>query len=97
MFAEEHFAASGTFDATFQSDVAPFWGGGVDVVIHKHVFVDLAISHMSRDGQRAFVNNGDVFRLQIPLHLESTPIEVTGGYRFGRHRVIPYVGAGFGS
>ena len=99
MFADEHFAASGTFDAIFQSDVAPFWGGGVDVVIHKHFFVDFAVSHMSRDGQRAFVNNGDVFRLQIPLHLESTPIEITGGYRFifGRSRVIPYAGGGFGS
>jgi outer membrane protein W len=99
LFAEEHFAASGTFNAIFQSDVAPLWGGGVDVVVHKHVFVDFAVSHMSRDGQRAFVSNGDVFRLQIPLRLESTPIEVTGGYRFvlERRRVIPYIGAGFGS
>jgi len=99
MFAEEHFTASRTFDAIFQSDVAAFWGGGVDVVIHKRVFIDFGVSHMSRTGQRAFVNNGDVFRLQIPLHLDSTPIEVSGGYRFlfRRSRVIPYVGAGFGS
>ena len=38
-----------------------------------------------------FVNNGEVFRLGIPLTVSSTPIEVTGGYRFHlrRSRIIP--------
>lgn len=99
LFADERFSASTTFNATLGTDTAPFWGGGVDVVVRKHFFVDLAVSHMSRDGQRAFINNGQVFRLGIPLRVASTPIEVSGGYRFvlGKSRVVPYAGAGFGS
>jgi outer membrane protein W len=95
----EHFAASTTFDATLGSAVAPSWGGGVDVLVRKRFFVDVAVSHMSRDGQRVFVNNGEVFKLGIPLTVSSTPIEVTGGYRFHlrRSRIIPYAGMGIGS
>ncbi len=95
----ERYAAATTFNAVFQEDTAPLWGGGVDVVVHKRFFIDLAISHMSKDGQRAFLNNGEVFRLGIPLHVTSTPIEITGGYRFvfKKAPIIPYVGAGFGS
>jgi hypothetical protein len=95
----EHYAASTTFEATVGSAVAPLWGGGVDVVLGKRFFVDVTISHMSRHGERVFVNNGEVFHLGIPLTVSSTPIEVSGGYRFHVHgsRIIPYAGAGFGS
>ena len=99
LFADERFAASKTFDATLQTSVVPFLGGGVDVVVKRRFFVDLTISHLSRDGQRAFINNGTVFRLGIPLSVTSTSVDVTGGYRFiaRRSRIIPYVGLGFGS
>src|ERR1700756_3419207 len=79
---EQRFDASTTFNAVSASPAASFWGGGVDVLIHKAYFVDLAISHMSKTGQRAFINNGQVFRLGIPLQVTMTPIELTGGYRF---------------
>ena len=95
----EHFAASTTFEATVGSAVAPLWGAGVDVVVRRRFFVDVSISHLSRNGERVFVNNGEVFHLGIPLTVSSTPIEVTGGYRFHlrRSRVIPYAGVGVGS
>jgi outer membrane protein W len=96
---EQRFDASTTFNAVFASPAESFWGGGVDVVVHKAYFVDLAISHMSKTGQRAFINNGQVFRLGIPLQVTMTPVELTGGFRFRfrRSRIIPYVGAGIGS
>jgi outer membrane protein W len=99
MFASERFAASTTFNAVFESNTAPVWGGGIDIAIHRRFFLDLTISHMSKTGQRAFFNNGDVFRLGIPLKVTSTPVEIAAGYRFRlkTSRVIPYAGAGFGS
>jgi len=61
--------------------------------------VDLSISRLSKSGQRAFVNNGDVFRLGIPLRVTSIPIEASAGYRFRpiHTRLVPYAGAGVGS
>ena len=95
---DERFAAQTTFKAVFGSATAPTWGGGVDVTLGRHVFVDLAISRMSESGQRAFINNGEVFKLGIPLRATLTPVELTAGYRVrrGRWRIIPYVGAGIG-
>ena len=95
--ADERFAAQTTFKAVFGSATVPTWGGGVDVTLGRHVFVDLAISRMSESGQRAFINNGDVFTLGIPLRVTLTPVEVTAGYRVRRwKRIVPYAGAGIG-
>ena len=96
---EQRFDASTTFNAVSASPAETFWGGGVDVVIHKAYFLDLTISHMSKGGQRAFINEGHVFRLGIPLRVTMMPVEITGGYRFRsiNSRIIPYVGAGIGS
>ena len=95
---DERVAASASFNATLQSTVLPFYGGGVDVVLTKRFFADVAITHTSREGQRAFIDNGEVFRLGIPLRVTATPIEITGGYRFRtwKSRIIPYAGAGIG-
>ena len=97
--ADEHFAARTTFNTLFDSSTSPFWGGGLDVVFHERIFLDVAVSHMAMSGQRAFVSNGDVFPLGIPLRLTSTPVEVSAGYRFhlGKSRLTPYIGAGIGS
>jgi outer membrane protein W len=96
--SDERFAAQTTFKAVFGSATEAAWGGGVDVTVGRHVFVDLAISRMSQSGQRAFINNGQVFALGIPLRVTLTPVELTAGYRFRRRnsRIIPYVGAGIG-
>ena len=95
----ERFTAGTTFNATLGSRVAPFFGGGVELVTRGGLFVDLAASRMSKDGQRAFVNNGEIFQLGIPLRVRLTPIEVSGGYRvkLRRHpRIVPYMGGGVG-
>ena len=96
---EQRFTAGTTFNATLGSRNAPFFGGGVEVVLRRGVFVDATVSHLGKTGQRSFVNNGEIFQLGIPLKVTMTPVEVTGGYRFtipGQARVVPYAGAGVG-
>jgi opacity protein-like surface antigen len=96
---EQRFAAGTTFNATLGSRNAPFFGGGLEVVMRRGLFVDATVSHLDKTGQRAFVNNGQIFQLGIPLEVTLTPVEVSGGYRLSmaRHaRVIPYAGAGVG-
>jgi outer membrane protein W len=98
LVTDERFAAQTTFKSVFGSATQPAWGAGLDVGLGRHVFVDLAISRMNQSGQRAFINDGQVFALGIPLRVTLTPVELTAGYRFRRAkwRVIPYVGAGIG-
>jgi opacity protein-like surface antigen len=96
---EQRFAAGRTFDATFGSRLAPFFGGGVEVVTRRGLFADVTVSRLDKTGQRAFVNNGEVFQLGIPLKVTVTPVEVSGGYRMrirSYARLVPYVGAGVG-
>jgi len=99
LVADQRAAAKTTFNAVFGSAAETFWGGGVDVVYRGRYFVDLTVSRLSAPGQRAFVSNGAVFGLGIPLRVTVTPVELTGGYRFrvGTSRIIPYAGAGIGS
>jgi hypothetical protein len=95
----ERFAAGTTFNAAFGSRVAPFFGGGLQIATRRGVFADVTVSHVSRTGQRAFVSNGEIFQLGIPLRMSLTPVEVSGGYRakLRRHpRIVPYAGGGAG-
>lgn len=94
----EAFAAKETFKAAFGQAVETFYGGGLEFVTGRGPYLDIAASRFKRTGQRAFRANGQNFGLGIPLTVTMTPIEVTGGYRFGqRRRIIPYLGAGIGS
>jgi hypothetical protein len=64
------------------------------------LFADLAISRFNKTGQRAFIFNGQVFQLGIPLTATVTPLEFTAGYRLRlgpRVPVTPYAGVGVGS
>lgn len=94
----QNFAAHDTFTAAFGQATQPFFGGGLDVAFRNGIFVDLTASRFSRNGQRAFVFNGQTYRLGIPLTATEIPIEVSGGYRFaGWRRIRPYAGGGVGS
>jgi Outer membrane protein beta-barrel domain len=93
------FSAKTTFDATFGKSSYPFWGAGAELILPKHIYIDVSASRFKKTGQRAFLNNGQVFQLNIPLTATITPFEVAGGYRFALTRyptVIPFVGAGVG-
>jgi outer membrane protein W len=100
MATEQSFTAIDTFDATFGKTFAPFVGGGVQVVVHDGVFVELVASRFRQTGQRAYLSGGRAFGLGIPLTATITPVEVSAGYRFTLRalpRVRPYAAAGVGS
>jgi len=100
MFTEQSFRAIDTFDAVFGKTYAPFFGGGVQVVVSDGFFVELTASRFRQTGERAFLSGGQAFKLGIPLTATITPFEVSAGYRFtlpNLPRVRPYAAAGFGS
>jgi hypothetical protein len=87
--------ASDSFKAIFGSAAVTSIGGGAEVDAWQHVFVRVAVTRATRTGSRVFVDNGQVFPLNIPLSITMTPIEVGGGWRFpSRGRVTPYAGGG---
>ena len=102
--SNEKFVAVKTFDAIFGENTARFWGGGLQVtVLGDRVYGEIGASRLMKKnaelvGQRVFVSDGKVYKLGIPLRSTIAPLEISGGYRFHVHpRVVPYVGAGFGS
>lgn len=100
MATDQSFAAVDTFDAAFGKTLFPFFGGGVQVLVHDHFFAELSASRFRQNGERAYRSLGKVFKLGIPLTATITPFEIIGGYRFRLRRlprVRPYVAAGFGS
>jgi len=99
MITEQAFAAKTTFDAVFGSTSGPFWGAGAEVILPHQIYVDVSASRFKKTGQRAFIDNGQTYRLGIPLTATVTPFEIAGGYRFRLRRqqnVVPFVGAGLG-
>jgi opacity protein-like surface antigen len=94
---EQSFAARETFNAAFETSLAPFFGGGVQAVFLDHFVVEVGASRFRMVGQRAFLSGGQTFRLGIPLTATITPLEITGGYRFTlTPRIRPYAAAGWG-
>jgi hypothetical protein len=96
--AEQSFAATQTFDATFSQHTGPFFGGGLQAVILDKFVVEVGASRFRKDGDRAFLSGGQAYSLGIPLTATITPFEITGGYRFlfrSMPRVRPYAAAGW--
>lgn len=100
MVTEQSFAAITTFDAAFGQTVLPFFGGGLQVVVHDGFFAELSASRFQKTGTRAYISGGKAFSLNIPLTATITPLEISGGYRFRLRqlpRVRPYAAVGVGS
>jgi opacity protein-like surface antigen len=98
MFSRQQFAASQTFEALFGEASGSFRGFGADLVLARNVFIELGWSRFEATGERAFLFNGTLFKLGIPLTATVTPFEITGGYRVTAWpRVIPYGGLGIAS
>lgn len=83
------FAAKSSFDALFGSSSGSVLGGGVQVAHRTGFFLRFDLSRFSAEGERAFVYQGEVFKLGIPLNLTLTPAEFTVGYRFVARRKVP--------
>lgn len=95
--AYQWFTAADSFKAILDTSGGLFYGGGGQVHLGP-VYVDVGVSRFEKTGERAFVFEGDVFRLGIPDRITMTPVVVTAGYRFPiRDRIVPYVGGGVGS
>jgi len=91
------FTAEQSFAAVLGSATGVVFGGGVEVVLPVRVFANVRASRFHETGQRVFLFEGEQFDLGIPTTITVTPVQVTGGYRFGfSDRVIPYAGAGVG-
>ena len=90
------FSATDSFEAVFGSSVGVVYGGGGGVVLPQNIFIDARASRFKKDGERVFVDNGQVFELGITNTVTITPFEISAGYRFGRSRntVRPYAGGG---
>jgi hypothetical protein len=93
-------AAEETFDVVFERSIQRFWGGGAQVAFGNGLFVEATLSRFRQTGERAFLLDGEVFRLGVPLTATVTPLEFAGGYRFRlgeAGKVRPYAAAGFGT
>lgn len=91
-------ASSQTFEAVFGTSKMHALGAGIDVVnIWKHVFVRVAASQTSHDGERVVVVNSIAYKLGTKLTVDMTPTEIGAGWRFvssrGDRRITPYIGA----
>lgn len=97
LFAEQQFAATKTFEATFGQANHALWGGGLSITQDDRVYLDLTASRFEKTGTRAFFFNGTAFSTNIAQTVTITPLEMTAGYRFHRWpRVIPTLGGGVG-
>lgn len=94
-----NFTAADSFDASLGSPYGSIFGGGVRVGLPLGgLFVNVGAWQFRDSGQRAFVFNGQVFPLGIPLRVTITPLEVNGGWRFRFSPLVrPYVAAGITS
>ena len=91
------FAATESFETILGSASGVVFGGGVEVLLPKDLFVNVRASRFRESGERVFVFQGERFGLGIPTTVTVMPIEVTGGYRVNRGwRLVPYVGGGIG-
>jgi outer membrane protein W len=93
------FTATQSFKAILGSPAGPVFGGGLDVGLTRNVFVSVAASRFRRTGQRVFVFQDQVFKLDVSDTIAVTPLQISAGYRFhGRRptRFTPYAGGGIG-
>lgn len=100
MVGSMSFSAAESFEAVFGSSSGTIVGGGAEVGLPwGGLYVGVGASRFRRDGERVFISGSEVFPLGIPLTVEITPLEITGGWRFKNlsPRIVPYVGAGWSS
>ena len=90
------FSAKESFKAILGRPSGPVFGGGVELVVKKHLFVSVGASRFRRTGHRVFVFNGQVFNLDDPATITVTPLEFNAGYRFRATGIVPYAGGGIG-
>jgi hypothetical protein len=91
------FAASKSFEAVLGSSSGVSFGGGARITHRSGIFGQVDVSRFKKDGSRVIVSNGQVFPLNIPTTITTTPVDVTLGVeaRVNRRR-RPGRGPAFG-
>ena len=81
--------------------MGPFWGGGAQIVLRSGIYAGVSASRFRKEGERAFLLNGEATRLGLPLTATITPSRVYGRMPLpdceSTRGIIPYLGAGVGS
>jgi len=100
------FTATQSFKAILGTPAGAVVGGGLEIGLTRNLFLSLAASRFSRTGERVFVFQNQVFKLNVPDTITVTPLQLSAGYRFvGRRsttgstrptRYTPYAGGGVG-
>jgi hypothetical protein len=81
--AFDRMLAEDSFEAITGSSALTSFGGGVQVTnIWQGLFAEVSAERSSADGERVFVDNGDVFPLGIPLEVTTTSTDIVGGWRW---------------
>jgi hypothetical protein len=94
------FSASESFDAVLGTSSGVIFGGGAEVGLpFGGVYFGAGAWRFNDEGERVFVSGSEIFPLGIPLTVEITALEITGGWRFKNlsSRVVPYAGGGWSS
>src|SRR5438093_4965355 len=98
------FTATQSFKATLGKPSGPVYGGGIEFG-EGQLFLSIGARRFRRTGQRVFVFETQIFRLNVKDTITVTPLDLTFGYRFisltsARLRraphFVPYVGGGIG-
>lgn len=96
-----NFTAADSFDVILGSPSGAIYGGGVRVGLPLGgLFVDAGAWRFRGEGERVFLFEGQEFRLDIPVEITITPLELTAGWRFRFRRAPrfrPYLGGGLTS
>ena len=101
MFGRMNFTAADSFDVILGDPGGTIVGGGARVGLpFGGLFVDVGAWRFHGEGERAFVSNGQEFPLGIPLEIDITPFELSGGWQFRIRqapKLHPYLMGGFTS
>jgi opacity protein-like surface antigen len=96
LFGDMRLDAAQTFEAVSETSHGRVFGGGVQVTnLWRFVFVDVAVSSVTIDGERVTIDGDAVQPLGIPLEVSMRYVDVAAGWRHVRGRLSPYVGGGF--
>jgi opacity protein-like surface antigen len=89
--------AAQTFKAVSETSHGRLLGAGIQVTnIWRSLFVEVAVSSMTIDGERVFIDEERAAQpLGIPLEVSMRYVDVAAGWRTRHGRLSPYAGGGF--
>ena len=95
-FDVNRMAASQSFRAVAGTSDLSGFGAGADILRLWHsAFARVGVSRIRTDGTRVVVFEDEPTPNGVATSIRMTPLEVAGGWRFGRRgRLVPYGGAG---